>query len=177
MTAGIKAWNSAQILSSANWLQYGRIWLTLKPLNNAFLISSPSTTAVIITSLNCRLLMMTHHLMTRRQPCTRLSATTKTLHHITPVSAASSLDLLLLEAQHQHHHMACALAPTPPPSMAASLNPCPWVVFLLPAPVTPCSLKHLLAPLEPAPPTMSPCSLWRSSQTPSCSEALAHFLN
>ena len=149
----------------------------LKLLNNTFLTSSSSTTVTIITSFNCRLLIMTHHLMTKRQPYTRPSTSIKTLHHITSVSAVSSLNLLLLEAWHWHHHMACTLASTPSPSMAASLNPCLWVIFLLPAPIAPCSLKCLLAPLEPAPLTMSPCSLWRSSQTSLCSKTLAHFLD
>ena len=175
MTVGKRAWNSAQMFDGVNWLQHDRIWLMLKLLNDAFLALSPSITVMTTTSLDCRSLMMTPCLMMRRWPCTRLSASTRMLHCVTSVSAVSSLGLLLLEAW--HHHMACALASTPPPSMVASLNPCPWVVFLLPAPVAPCSLKCLLVLLEPAPLMMSSCSLWWSGQTSSCSEALPHCLD
>ena len=147
----------------------------LKPLNNVFLTPSPSTTAVTTTSLNHKLLMMTHCLMMRRWPCTRLSASIKMLYYIILMSAVSSLNLLLLKAQ--HYHMVYALAPTPSPSMVVSLNSYLWVISLLPAPVTLCSLKCLLALLESAPPTMSSCSLWRSGQTSPCSEVLSHCLD
>ena len=147
----------------------------LKLLNDVFLALNLSTTVMIITSLNCRLLMMTSCLMMRRQPCIRLSVSIRMLHCVTLMSAVFSLDLLLLKAW--HHHMICTLTSTSPFSMTASLNLCSWVIFLLSALIAFCSLKHLLAPLEPALLMMSPCSLQWSSWTPPCSEALSHCLD
>ena len=173
MIADKRAWNSTQTFNNINWLQYSRIWLTLKLLNNAFLTSNFSTTVTTITFFNYRLLMIIHHLIIKRQLYIRLSVSIKILYYIILMSAVSGLNLLLLKAW--QHLIVCALTSTFSPSIMTSLNLCLWVVSLLSAPAVLCSLKCLLTLLEPTLSMMSSCSLWCSGWTFLCSENLLHF--